>query len=341
MTAPKPITIVGGGLAGLSLGLALRRKGIPTCLHEAGDYPRHRVCGEFIAGLDAATRESLGLDPFLADARPHREVAWFRGDQHAHRQPLPSPALALSRHKLDQRLAEAFLATGGDLRTRSRLGLAPAPEGCVFAHGRRRVRSAWLGLKVHARHLPLVAGLELHLGERAYVGLCELEDGTVNVSGLFVQRDNLAVTRADALTTYLRATGLRALADRLDASEVQADSRCAVAGLGFALPVPTPGRLVLGDAFAMIPPFTGNGMAMAFQSAAVALGPLTAWSRGELAWDAAVRRIDRRLRSRFRVRLASARALHPLLVRPTAQRWLAAAGRVGLLPMRSLYHALH
>ena len=50
MPAAKPIQIVGGGLAGLTLGIALRKKEIPVAIFEAGNYPRHRVCGEFISG---------------------------------------------------------------------------------------------------------------------------------------------------------------------------------------------------------------------------------------------------------------------------------------------------
>ncbi|MDB6025304.1 MAG: putative electron transfer oxidoreductase, partial [Verrucomicrobiales bacterium] len=46
--AARPITIVGGGLSGLTLGIALRQRGIPTTIWEAGRYPRHKVCGEFI-----------------------------------------------------------------------------------------------------------------------------------------------------------------------------------------------------------------------------------------------------------------------------------------------------
>ena len=33
MISPPPIEIIGGGLAGLSLGLALRRAGVPFSLH--------------------------------------------------------------------------------------------------------------------------------------------------------------------------------------------------------------------------------------------------------------------------------------------------------------------
>ena len=47
----KAINIIGGGLAGLSLGICLRRKDIPVAVHEKGSYPRHKVCGEFISGV--------------------------------------------------------------------------------------------------------------------------------------------------------------------------------------------------------------------------------------------------------------------------------------------------
>jgi flavin-dependent dehydrogenase len=343
---PNPIEIVGGGLAGLALGLALRRAHIPVTLHEAGNYPRHRVCGEFIAGLDASTIERLGLAPFLADARRHSEVAWFHRATLRRRQILPSPALAISRHVLDQRLAAAFVSAGGDLRTRSRLDLVDAPPGRVFTQGRRAVGgSPWLGLKCHARGFALSAPLEIHLGAQAYVGLCELDQGWVNVSGLFRQRQGLDLNRVTALPAYLRAAGLGALADLLSTAEVEPGSHCAVSGLSFGrarhASTTAPRRLVLGDASALIPPFTGNGMAMAFQSAALALDPLLAWSHGRAEWTATIDKIDRLVRAHFRVRLAAASLLHPALLRPHGQRLLTTAAHNRLLPLTPIYHLLH
>lgn len=345
MTSASPpfaVEIVGGGLAGLSLGLALRRARVPVTLFEAGAYPRHRVCGEFITGLSPGTIDRLGIAPFLADAQTHREVAWFKQGRALRRQILSEPALALSRHLLDQRLADAFIAAGGDLRTHTRLPLEDAPAGRVFATGRRPARPEWIGLKCHARHLPLAAELELHLGDQAYVGLCSVEDGRVNVSGLFRQRPGLdALTRETALPTYLRASGLAALADRLASVEIDPDSFSAVAGLGFSLPSTRTDRLVIGDTYAMIPPFTGHGMAMAFQSAEQSLDPLLAWSRGETPWAATLRTVQHRLRNLFRLRLSTAAALHPFLYQPARQRWLAGANRLGLLPLRPLYRVTH
>ncbi len=340
MNPLRPIEIIGGGLAGLSLGLALRREGVPVAIHEAGSYPRHRVCGEFITGLSAATIARLQLGPILAGALPHREVAWFIAGRAPSIQRLPAPALGLSRHTLDARLAAAFTAAGGDLRTHSRVTDDSQPSGRVFATGRRQGRSPWLGLKIHALGLPLERNLELHLGDEAYVGLTRVEDGRVNLCGLFRRRP-LAAPGAELIGQYLEAAGLPELAARLRTARCDPASFSAVAALGFDARVPEGPRVQLGDACAMIPPFTGNGMAMAFQSAETALGPLLAYARGRSDWRATGRLIRIRLRNRYRLRLASARLLHPYLLHGARQRWLAGLARARLLPFRAFYSILH
>jgi flavin-dependent dehydrogenase len=340
MNGARPIEIIGGGLAGLSLGLALRRAGVAVTLSEAGEYPRHRVCGEFITGLPAATHARLGLAPFLTDALRHHAVAWFINEKPASVQRLPAPALGLSRHQLDAQLAAAFAAAGGTLHTRTRVtDLAPQP-GRVFATGRRRGRSPWLGLKIHALDLPLARDLELHLGAQAYVGLARIDARRVNVCGLF-RRHELSAQGPDLLLGYLRAAGLGQLAARLAMAEFDPASFCAVAAVCFDRRVPATDGLRLGDACAMIPPFTGNGMAMAFQSADLALDPLLAYARGDATWPEACRAANAALRRRFRLRLASANWVHPFLLQPLRQRWLARLARARLLPFRPLYAALH
>ena len=60
----QPVEIIGGGLAGLALGLALQRRGVPVMVFEAHDYPRHR----FGRRLAAASL----LHPYLLDPRRQR-----------------------------------------------------------------------------------------------------------------------------------------------------------------------------------------------------------------------------------------------------------------------------
>lgn len=335
----RAVEIIGGGLAGLALGVALRRAGVPTTILEAGEYPRHRVCGEFIAGLRSQTIAELGLAEVLEGAQARRDVIWFLRGASVLRQQLPEPALTISRHVLDQRLARVFSELGGQLICNRRADLRDAPPGRVFATGRRKSKSPWVGLKLHACNLPRAAELEFHLGDGAYVGLCDV-GGRVNVCGLFRQRSGVPAGE-HVLENYLQASGLADLAARLSAADVCAGSRCAVAGIAFAVSAPARGRLEIGDALAMIPPFTGNGMAMAFESAAEAVEPLLAWTRGEQDWPATVQCVGRRLRYRFRTRLASAAAIQPLLVSRRVQPWISRAAARDWLPMRTLYRALH
>jgi 2-polyprenyl-6-methoxyphenol hydroxylase-like FAD-dependent oxidoreductase len=340
MSSLRPIEIIGGGLAGLSLGLALRRAGAPVTLIEAGHYPRHRVCGDFITGLSASTIATLGLAPYLADALQHREVAWFHREKLTRFQRLPTPALGLSRHALDARLAAAFIAAGGDLRTDTRAAdFAPSP-GRIIATGRARSDSPWLGLKLHVRGMTLTRDLELHLGDECYVGLALVETGAVNICGLF-RRRALSAPGPALLIAYLKAAGLTALATRIHSATPEPDSFCAVAALDYTAPPVEPDIIRLGDAHGLIPPFTGNGMALAFQSAETTLAPLLTYAHGKAEWSDTCQITATALRCRFRVRLLAARTLHPFLLRPRRQHWLATLTHAHLLPLRPLYALLH
>jgi len=342
MKTLQPVRIVGGGLAGLSLGIALSRAGVPTAIYETGDYPRHRVCGEFITGLTEATIEKLGIGSALADAGSHSSVTWFARGRAVGRQRLPSPARAVSRFVLDARLAELFAAGGGELITHSRRPAPCSGPGWVETSGRKpKGTSPWIGIKLHARNLPTSDDLELHLGDEAYVGLSSVGEGWINLCGLFHRRPGLRFDREEALSAHLRASGLDALAERLATAQIRSDSLCTVAGLAFARQVTNDEGVRLGDACAMIPPFTGNGMAMAFRGAALAHDPLVTWSRGEDSWSNTARTIRKALQREFRVRLNTAALLHPFLTNRLFPRFLEAAARSGLIPLSLLYRLLH
>lgn len=342
MSPLQPITIVGGGLAGLSLGIALRQAGVPTHILEAGAYPRHRVCGEFITGLDDATIDKLQIGPAFNEAGSHQHVTYFLRGYAIRQQTLPAPARAISRYVLDARLAELFTAGGGQLSTQTRFTAPVDKPGWVQTNGRKRAgRSPWIGLKAHVRNLQTTDELELHLGDNAYVGVSAVEDGWINVCGVFRREPSLVFDRDEALPAYLRHSGLSLLAERLAAAEVRPSSRSAVAGFAFDRRVTEEDGAQLGDACAMIPPFTGNGMAMAFTSAALALDPLLAWSRNECSWNETLSGIRSSLARTFKLRLSSAAVLHPFLLKRTGQRCLETVARAGLLPLRPLYQLLH
>ena len=77
----------------------------------------------------------------------------------------------------------------------------------------------------------------------------------------------------------------------------------------------------------MIPPITGNGMSIAFESAELAAGPLTAYAREEQTWNDALDRIAASHRKRFSARLRSAWFLHRLIFSKVGQPMLGLAFR--------------
>lgn len=329
----REITIVGGGLAGLSLGIALRERNIPVTVLEAGSYPRHRVCGEFISGVDESTLSRLGILPLFTDARRHETLIWHERGKVLHRNRLPDAAIGISRHELDERLRLRFEELGGDLRTGNRARPQPA-DGLVWAAGRRPRNGRWIGLKAHVRGLPMEADLEMHAGTNGYAGLAGVEDGWVNVCGLFRIDRKLEAKGPDLLTAYLAAGGHPRLAEQLRAAEWREGSFSGVAGFELGRQPAVPGLLCLGDAESMIPPFTGNGMSMAFQAAEAAVGPLAAWSHGGICWESTRHTISSDLRKLFRRRLSTALFLHRVLLSDRGRTLLQTLSSARLLPFK-------
>lgn len=340
MSQKRAIEIVGGGLAGLATGLALRREGIPVTVFEAGVYPRHRVCGEFISGLEAATVARLGIGEHLCDARPHTSVTYFLRGRRLPPYALPAPALGISRHTLDTRLARALVEAGGELRSGTRLPEQETPPGRVFAAGRRRKGPFWIGLKVHVADLPLATDFEVHLGDRAYVGLSRIETGAVNVCGLFAPQSR-AEKGPELLLATLAARGLGALAERLRSGGMDPDTFCVTAAPLGDRRVAAADRIWIGDACASIAPFTGNGLAMALQGAELAVAPLCAFCHGVRSWAATIAAIAAAQRRRFNRRLFFSSLLHPFFLQPARQSLLAALVKARLVPFQAFYAVLH
>ncbi len=191
MSSVLPIEIVGGGLPGGTCpwASALRRSGVPVTLYEAGDYPRHRVCGEFIAGLAEGTVEALGLGPHLAGRPPPPGVTYFLRDR-------PLRPYALPGDRMGHKPAHARRAArrglqggeGGDLRTRTRLEEGtPVPRAASsLPAGGAAGRSGWDSESTPgAWRWPMTSRSHLR-GARLRRPLSRTETGEVNVCGIFL-----------------------------------------------------------------------------------------------------------------------------------------------------------
>jgi flavin-dependent dehydrogenase len=315
----QPITIVGGGLAGLTLGIGLRQRRVPVTVWEAGNYPRHRVCGEFISGNGPAVLKRMGLRELFerAGAFSATSATFISGQNASPVRKLAAPALCLSRYLMDELLAKEFQKLGGELRSSARWN-SGLQTGVVRASGRRAQPTEsgwrWFGLKAHATHVNVEADLEMHVSADNYVGVNRINGGEVNVCGLFRARPGEA---GESGFELLRGTPGSLLRERLASARFDESSFCSVAGLSLK-----PQRAVdkfeccIGDAVTMIPPVTGNGMSMAFESAEIAVEPLSRYSRGEFSWAEARESIARACDNAFAERLTWARRLQWLMFSP-------------------------
>jgi 2-polyprenyl-6-methoxyphenol hydroxylase-like FAD-dependent oxidoreductase len=144
----------------------------------------------------------------------------------------------------------------------------------------------------------------------------------VNVCGLFRRRPGEDQTPQN-WRDWLRGQAGSPLNQRLAAAEFDENSFCAVAGISLR-PQRAAARAecCVGDAITMIPPVTGNGMSMAFESAEMAVEPLAAWSRDDISWDDAKRQIARNCDKAFNRRLVWAKWLQRMMLEPSLQNVL-------------------
>lgn len=326
-------------MAGLALGLLLRERNVPVTLHEAGDYPRHRVCGEFISGKGAALCKA-----WLPQSAKVLELSSIRFLTRRRCSPvfaLPKSALAISRYDLDSMLARNFEGVGGRLKTRSRLQNHFDDEAVVRATGRRissNRSGRWVGVKFHAKNLTLSADLELHFSKGAYFGLSRLPDGITNVCGLM---------RSDSLPRNLGQEHVSIIAARLHSvtqaafahTQMVENSFCSVSGISLKPETAQSSRECrIGDSISMIAPLTGNGMSMAFESALIAADALVQYSKGERDWETARKTISQMCDGQFTPRLRAAWFLQNCVMHSAGQMLLLSSLRTapGLFPW--LFH---
>lgn len=316
----KPITIIGGGLAGLTLGILLRREDIPVAIIEAGRYPRHRVCGEFLSGRGRQILQQLDVEPKLPHKREASTCSFHVPNRPAIRFSLSKPALCVSRFALDAALADEFERLGGVLKTGERAEANAREEGIVRATGRRRAENTHarlFGLKAHALGAPVGADLEMHFGPHQYVGLCRLADARVNVCGLFHTREPVRAIHQSWRAMFDAAVWSDALKD----AQWDEDSFSSIAALTTDRHAPD-SQFAIGDAAAMIPPLTGNGMSMAIESARAAALEIRRFSGGRASWSDAVRDHALAWRREFANRLAWAAVIQRIAFHSVGQRML-------------------
>ena len=306
--------ILGAGPAGASAAIVLACAGAaPQVIARHRDIP-DALCGGFLSWRTLAALERLGV---AADALNPARIGIVRlfAAGRMVEAPLPAPALAVSRRRLDTVLADVASAAGAriergvtvraidDAGVRTADGATLTGEALFLASGKHDVRGAarpaaargddpTLGLRWRCQPAPalthMVAGaIELHLVARGYVGIALQEDGSANVC-MAIRRSRLDAAGDPAALLRELAAEAPALADRLAFVGDGGGAGDAIANVpyGWRATAGTAGRYRLGDQAAVIPSLAGEGIGIAVASGASAAA---AWLRdgsaGAPAWQ--------------------------------------------------------
>ncbi|MDE3185933.1 MAG: FAD-dependent monooxygenase [Acidobacteriota bacterium] len=293
--------IVGGGLAGATLGILLARQGRDVEILEQSAGMHHKVCGEFLSGEAVEYLERLGVSPrSLGAVTMHGVRLHARGLLAACE--LPFPAMSLTRRALDEALLSLAERAGAVVSRGRRVDrlmrdedswratllsaeavTAPAAFLATGKHdlaGHRRPagrQNSLVAFKMYFRLLPeqeraLSGWVELFLFPGGYAGLQMVEDNQANLC-LVVERSRLERCGRDwprLLAHMLRCS--TALAERLDGAEPLLPKPLALSSIpyGLLMQPAQDGLWRLGDQAAVIPSFSGDGMSIALHSAHLA-----------------------------------------------------------------------
>lgn len=346
------VLVVGGGPAGAMAALQLAKAGRSCTLLERSATPGAKVCGEFLSPEAVESLDELGFPWRAAEAvtLEYVRLQTARRDTTA-RLPFTPAARSVARPVLDGWLLDEARAHGATVR-RGVSVKAVEPRGDMFcvrtSDGTLQARNLILATGKHTIHQfhPRQAGggprdlvgykmnfrdlsssLRLALGRTlalfffpgGYGGIARVSHDEATVSLL-------------ASSHWLRSHGNRDLAllttlakqapllDQLLREAVPAWPRpLTVANLPYGHCDPNQaahaGLFAVGDQFAVLPSFTGTGLAFAITSGRLAAANLVTWPRGEAA-----SRHARQAADTARAVMKRAMWLHRWLQRPAFAR---------------------
>lgn len=296
MEKDKAILIVGGGLAGLTAAIHLSKIGLKVILIEKNEYPKHKVCGEYISNEVVSYLNWLNID--CDDLKPtHINKFQFSFlDGKILNSDLPLGGFGVSRYLLDDFLCKKAIENGCEIIQDSVEKISfsenqftvTTAKNAVFkseiligAYGKRsnvdqklerdfiHKKAPWLAIKAHYSGVFPNDLVGLHHFKGGYCGISKVENNTINICYLadyktFKQYKNIEEYQMNVVSKNLH---LKSILDNcvplfekpLTISQISFDKKKAVENH----------ILMIGDTAGLIHPLCGNGMAMAIHSAKI------------------------------------------------------------------------
>ena len=342
MEANSDILIIGGGLAGLTSAIHLSKSGLTVIVIEKNEFPKHKVCGEYISNEVIPYLNYLDIDISLLKPSNITDLEFSNPKGKIISAKLPLGGFGISRYVLDHYLFEKAKEFGckiiQDTVTESRFSenqfTVTTSNNLIFkskivlgAFGKRSnmdqklnrnfifKKSAWLAVKGHYSGIFPNHLVGLHNFEGGYCGVSKVENEIVNICYLanyetFKKYKSIEEFQTEVVS---KNPNLKSVFDR---STLLFDKHLTISQISFEKKFAVENHiLMIGDTAGLIHPLCGNGMAMAIHSAKIA---------SELILDFLANKIESRNKleekytqlwnKNFKIRLAVGRFLSRLLV---------------------------
>lgn len=306
--------VIGAGPAGAALAALLASRGHEVIVVDRDTFPRDKVCGEFLSYDAVPILQLIGAES-LADevGAPLIDRCSVSGLRRRFEFEFPRAARGISRRTFDAALVDRARSGGARVITATTVTAIEQRDGrfiltCSGQDGDLRIVAqhafgAWgrwgrldralqrpfvedrahryFGFKRHYRIDRHRSSIDLYAFNRGYLGVAAVEQGMTNISGL-VHDSRLSKLKGGWSNFTEALRGESAPLDvLLAAAEPTGDFLTSDPVIFGAKSAESNELCFAGDAAAMIDPLTGNGMAMAMQSAALLASYAVELARGQ------------------------------------------------------------
>ncbi len=298
MKAPNvDVVVIGGGLAGLCCAIHLAKHKFKVVLVEKNNYPKHKVCGEYVSNEVLPYLDYLGFDPFIFGAKAITKFQLTTHNNKSIEAKLPLGGFGISRYKMDYELFLLAQKEGVNViqdsvvdvqfnndvfSTTMKVNDVVTSKLVVGAFGKRsnldiqfkrdfiKKKSPYLGVKVHVKGEFPENKVALHNFKGGYCGVSKIENNHINLC---------YITSFDAFKVYKDIHHFQEaivfknelLKTIFKSSNQVFDHPLTISQISFETKKPVENHMIMcGDSAGMIHPLCGNGMGMAIRSAKLA-----------------------------------------------------------------------
>jgi menaquinone-9 beta-reductase len=337
------VSIIGGGLAGLTLSIQLAEAGISCVLFEKNKYPFHKVCGEYISmeSWDFIQRLGLNLSELQLPIIKRLQVSSPSGKLLNHN--LDLGGFGISRYMLDSKLSEIAKAKGvylldeckvNDVKFDDEFTIDTVSgifrsEICVGSWGKKsnldiklkrrytieeKSEKNYVGIKYHVRLDFPDDLIGLHNFENGYCGISKIEG---NKYCLCYLSDSVNLKKYNGDIHKMEKSLLMKnpfLNEYFQKAEFLFTEPLAISQIriGYKNAVEN-NILMLGDTAGNIAPLSGNGMSIAMRSSHVLSGFLLDYFNKKITRTKLNENYEKFWKTNFRQKVELSKVLQKLL----------------------------